>query len=738
MRILQGVQSLWLMLTCHPATRHDPATSDERPSQRPYENSRRIPRGIHAKKHTTVCCFVLACQLVVAAEPVASSKARVQWHLGNWSYRRPVTLALARRDGAVGFVSFATNGKTRADGQDIRVICDANGQDMQRRILQTGPGDKVSLVFARFAGATNYHVYFGNPNYRASTSSTWTPKAGVILETWEKPQGPFNNWAQARTLFKKATKKTGSSLRPKIWDGANPHGQQDNYLARYTAYFRITEPGHYEFCTTSDDASFVFIDEAAAPVCQWPGVHRAQGGMWGKYSGRVYLESGVHRVQYFHVEGKGSQAAVLGWKRPRDPYPHLVEDRDFVGISQGIVGQTQTRLGKIEADFDWEIEGHWSADGYYLVAVNFVGAFGKSGARAAQATWDFGDQSGKHVAETSSMRHLYLQPGDYEVFLRVNGKTLKQQVNVHPKWDQMEAIPKQTTNWLMAAYPSQIAKHKDPKGLIAAFAVAMALGNRDVAAVAADALQSVDLHALSTRSILDLALFYQDPPFADAARSESLFELALKDSGHPRQRSPSSLHFAGFLIALQKDLPRAQGLLDDVTRNILSKDERRLYDIYRGDLAASLGNTDEAAAIYQKAGTTINLANTRRSVAHEGRLLAVRSYLDHNKLKEAASEIKTMQWEIPSERIDPDTLLLEAAVYKARGQLEMARGSLVKIAASCPNSARMPEVLFALVEVEKSLNNDVAAKARQDELSEKYPYTPEAARLQWILDSTLK
>ncbi|RMG30013.1 MAG: hypothetical protein D6721_04640, partial [Gammaproteobacteria bacterium] len=127
---------------------------------------------------------------------------------------------------------------------------------------------------------------------------------------------------------------------------ANPFGPNTAYLTRLTGQLEITQAGTYRFAVDGDDAVELRIDGKV--VTGWYGGHAALGNApgtdYGAHAQDVYLDAGLHTLEFLHEQGTGSAAFGLYWMPPGAtawrPVPagvlsHGRYDSDFDGIPDG-------------------------------------------------------------------------------------------------------------------------------------------------------------------------------------------------------------------------------------------------------------------------------------------------------------------------------------------------------------------------------------------------------------------
>jgi hypothetical protein len=126
-------------------------------------------------------------------------------------------------------------------------------------------------------------------------------RAGDGLVGWYFPN---TNWAGAPVHTVTDRELSADRMRRR-WGGARP----EQFSVRWTGYLTVGRAGLYDFATTSDDGSWLYINDRL--VVDNGGVHSAR-----TQAGRIELAEGSHKVRLEYVEaGAGSE---LSWSWARD------------------------------------------------------------------------------------------------------------------------------------------------------------------------------------------------------------------------------------------------------------------------------------------------------------------------------------------------------------------------------------------------------------------------------------
>ncbi|HJT76442.1 MAG TPA: hypothetical protein VJ739_04500, partial [Gemmataceae bacterium] len=263
---------------------------------------------------------------------VAPARAADPWHLPGWGARAVVeiTQPAAEADADTAAARVLCQGHAKPDGSDYRVL-DAAGKPVPFQLTFHDAGHYSLVAFrAEHPQAhQRFFIYFDNPKAARAPErvidngppgsgppkSAWVPHAGLVLQTWRRPEGDNPRTIEDMAKLMAGSKaKDGGRYQRRIADGYNPFGSSDYYISIYRGWMRIPAAGQYGFCTASNEASFSFMD--GKPLVHWPGRHTAERGIHGEKNATVTLTAGLHYVEYYHEEVTLEQMAFLGWRPP--------------------------------------------------------------------------------------------------------------------------------------------------------------------------------------------------------------------------------------------------------------------------------------------------------------------------------------------------------------------------------------------------------------------------------------
>lgn len=256
------------------------------------------------------------------------------WWNTEWKYRARIEVETPRLNAAIDAASLVlfTGGKTRPDAGDLKIF-DSRGKETPYKVISAAPGTVEILLYVD--GSENFYAYFGNAGAEKPFYS-WEPATGELtLETRQRTDRRHPATLEEMiTGFNSSSIACGKGPRKKIDASENPFGPNDYYYSYYRGHINCPVEGRYWFSTNSDDASFLLID--GEPVIGWPLSHTKDGrtnlpliNEWTRRK-EVFLQRGIHLIEYYHEEGVGSQLARAGWKKPGDEEFSVIPEETFV------------------------------------------------------------------------------------------------------------------------------------------------------------------------------------------------------------------------------------------------------------------------------------------------------------------------------------------------------------------------------------------------------------------------
>jgi len=334
-------------------------------------------------------------------------------------------VSIPRDEGyAIVVVQFFHHNEIAPDGRNV-VVSALNEKLVPARVLQLGPGDYCRLAFQTARGQRSYDVLYGGAAPDASAVPPWTAKEGLLLETREYRECNLNSLESVREAFE-SSKRIGSDYVANVLHSHNPFSLKPGpFLSRYSGYLRIGSAGTYGFLTSSQDCSFLVIDDKL--VVEAPGRHRPERRAKTGSRKDLRLTAGAHKFEYYHAATGPETRMVAAWEvspAAAKPKPTAIPTEAFGTAAVGWLrtGPVSTRDLKLAPDFLLSLEGDVPLpdNDLALIGVRFVDASSPALTSKAKLTWDFGDGQ---TGEGASPTHVYLRPGLYPVKLSVTRAT---------------------------------------------------------------------------------------------------------------------------------------------------------------------------------------------------------------------------------------------------------------------------------------------------------------------------
>lgn len=344
--------------------------------------------------------------------PVAAAQ-RHAWQEDLLPYRRQVRVA--PRTGTmprIVMTRFFTHGTVDANASAVAVY--GRSEQVPSRVLQVGPGDQLRLAFQTRKNEQRYQIYYGGDSVTAP-SPQWTTQTGLFLETRKWKGCELDQLSAVREAFESA-EELASGYVPRVFHRYNPFQLKSGpFFSHYSGTIRIPRPGRYLFFTSSQDCSFLLIDDEE--VVAAPGRHGP--GRRAKIKGEIQLSAGSHQFEYWHAASGNRTCAVAAWQEPDAEKPAAIPPAAFGwdGVARVAAERPEHETDGPMPDVQVKVAGEASIPGndQWAVRVEFRGT-APVGSRSGSCTWDFGDGQSDNGRQPT---HIYLHPGQYAVTLNV-------------------------------------------------------------------------------------------------------------------------------------------------------------------------------------------------------------------------------------------------------------------------------------------------------------------------------
>ncbi|HUT94677.1 MAG TPA: PKD domain-containing protein [Thermoguttaceae bacterium] len=327
-------------------------------------------------------------------------------------------------DYTVVVVQFFHHDEIAPDGRNV-LVSTRDQKLLPARVLQLGPGDYCRLAFETAPRQSSYEVLYGGAAPDASAVPPWTAKEGLLLETREYEECNLNSLDSVREAFE-SSKRIGSDYVANVQHSHNPFSLKPGpFLSRYSGYLRVGSAGTYGFLTSSQDCSFLLVDDKL--VVEAPGRHRPERRAKTGSRKDIQLTAGAHKFEYYHAASGPEAMMVAAWEvspAAAKPKPTAIPTAAFGTAAVGRVraGPVTLREAKLVPDFLVSIRGDVPLpdNELALIGTRFMDVSPDSLTLKAKLTWDFGD--GQTSSEPNPT-HVYLRPGLYAVKLSVTRGT---------------------------------------------------------------------------------------------------------------------------------------------------------------------------------------------------------------------------------------------------------------------------------------------------------------------------
>lgn len=656
--------------------------------------------------------------LGVAADAAPPELVLTAWRAPGADARADVGLL---RCWPAGFA--ASNASVRVEASD--------GRPLGREVVWWGEGDPLDLRFECPAGTTQVVVRIGGPAGQGGDSAAaWQARGGVLLETrWWNSDGA-ENWTNAWSQWQRATRIAGRSVVGQIFDGLHRHGPAANFIARYDGWFRVERPGRHAFATISDDASFLRIDGKI--VAEWPGWHNTDGGRHGQHHGWIQLDAGDHRIDYLNVQKDSGFQVAAAWRRPGTETFEVMPPEAFRPAARFEVASVSGGDPAVgAAAFRWEVIRHAVAAAGAIVEMRFEAA--NPGGSRRGYRWTFADGLRR---EGSRVEHVFCAAGVTSVSLEVFEGQRKvgaqtRAVRVGPDWTRRVEYDAGDCRELVDGVTDDLFDRMAGAALSAW--VAWAVGEDDTRLL--DRLAAVCVRRAAvlgtggSGALYQVGFHLQRPSLRRYEDAKSVWRALLATKGvAPDLAGRTALHLGGLLLHGEGNVADSDILFQRADEQLPAGDDRRLLDIYRGDLHVFAGRPEEARACYLRAGTVVSPDNLHYEVRRAERLERARRLLAAGEADAAERVLRELEWERPMERMGLATGLLLTRVQRARGESDFARQAVRRLRSVAAGDPLHAELLALTAELLREAGRDGEADRAVAELRTLFPYSAEAAR----------
>ena len=676
------------------------------------------------------------------------------WWDSSWKARRQVRAFVREErtpDGEVAWCTFYTMGMVKADGSDVRVV--AQRKLVPHKVLCVGPGDTAAVAFKLIPNWQEYYIYFGNPKAEPPEEN-WEPKRGLLLETRKFAGGAVGNAQQLIDTFKRGTPVQGAAFIDAIFLGHNLFGDSVYNVSKYTGWFEARQDGKYSFVISSDDGSALFLDGNL--VVQWPGWHGAVGDI--RFKRDRQIAKGLHKVEFYHVQGGGAQIAVVAWQPPGLNKITNMGKGAFLNVQEATMVRLERYKENVAPDFVMQHIGEAFLGGpenKYLVRIKFANASSENVKKYYKPTWDFGDGT---TSTDIAPEHIYLAPGPHRVTLTMRGQevTYSTTNNIIIDRDWPNQIRRNIDD--LKVYSLFITNYDFAKMNAPSLANAMELFDKvhEILAEEKDKTvrnlqqtQMTNAHKRAARFLLytdieadDAILLAKSGEYAARLMAEKKYDeinqLYLKTYDRmkdPKMKAEVAIQIGNLNVFYLHKYKAAENFFNKVISELKVTDfniTRKAY-LGLGDAYRFIGDRDKCEDYYKKAAA-IDVTGKRTYAQNEARKGGLsRMIEDYIRLEDhetATDLLDTWLWEYPLDRLSGYASILIAKNCVLVGQYDLATNELLSIGRVDPKNNYADEALFLAAQYLIKMRKKPEALELLKKILVEYPETPDKTNIE--------
>ncbi len=677
-------------------------------------------------RYTAFCVKIPLLVLLCAS----AARAADPWWSPKWPYRREITIEETKPTGLGGTdiitVEIATGGVNKLDGSDIRVTT-PRGKEIMSMVMMVGPGDKARLAFAKQGVLKKYYAYLGNPDAPARRA-VLPIQRGVLLETRLCRAEPPRKLSDARKIFEKSSGVLGKRFLDRMFLGYNPFGPQESVANLMTGYVVAPKTGKYTFSCSSNDASFLLLDNEL--LISNGGRHRAQRDI--RKRADVTLRAGLHKLTFYHVNRRHSPVLVLAWKKPGDKRVRVIPPAAFSLVHQGRPGVMQNRTKLLDIDFSPAYAGEaFAGDRYYQRYTFSAQSVGKGGS-GLQWSWDFGDGQKSTAA---SGDHVYITDGMYTVTLKAKtrrGELVRtNRIYVSRPWDRVthRKIDKE------ADYAEIIAGYDFQTLQADAVAPAFELlkrnkRSRDMILACGAFLKRPKLPAAGVRAIAPTV----SELMVENAQPENAVKVLLAAAGKcdtPETSARMTILAGRIVLDIMRDdkeamklYTRAAGYGKKLTAATARDVQIGIADVWR-----ARGDYDQAVSAYKKAGYGPEAKGKKHPILRGDFSRHIESYSQNVMDYEWAQQyIDRWAQTFPADKLEGYLSLLTARLWMVQGRYCRIVNEADVVARVNPTGNYGAQLLMLAVEACRKMDKPSQATEILKRIVKNFPESPLAAR----------
>jgi len=688
----------------------------------------------------------------------------------------------ADKNYSVVVAQFFHHGEISPDGRNV-VVSTRDQKLVPSRVLQLGPGDYCRLAFQTVQGQSFYEILYGGEAPKEGVAPPWTAKEGLLLETREYKECNLNSLESVREAFN-SSKRIGSDYVDNVHHSHNPFSLTPGpFLSRYSGYLHVGSAGTYGFLTSSQDCSFLLIDDKV--VVDAPGRHPPMYQAPPGSRKDIQLSAGAHKFEYYHAATGPAAMMVAAWEvSPADskPKPAAIPTEAFrtAAIGRAQTGPVTTKAAKLVPDFLVNIAGDVPLpdNDIPLIGVRFMDITPNALTLKAKLLWEFGDGQ---TSEDANPVHVYLRPGLYTVTLSVKrGTKTSEMVNrvfidrpklfaekdLHKLDDYLpilqtydpRTLDAVALRQLVSAYqfkaetilappePQETQTQSEPEQEEPESEPDPKKAKEEAEAKRAEALKYVTAAvtagqvaflgeksaAQGDEDLIKLARLVGPAArdeLGDSLSAARIWHGASRKIGDSQLKAECEIEAADIAVGDLLKQDAAKSLLEAATAHLQGSAAGplagRLNRVW-GDYYARAGDGEKARQFYNQAEAV--LGSTRTHIEREAwrgaHSRSAEQFLKTGELDRAARELRAWQDEFPADKVTGYLNLLLARYWAGRGEYAQAVALAEEQLAVNPASPHIDQLLLVAADCEAKRGQVDRALAILNQLLKDYPGSP--------------
>lgn len=657
---------------------------------------------------------------------------RDRWNDDSFDYRRTVEIPAAAEHPTVIVADFFAHGQLRPGGENLIVY--GHNEVVPTRVLQEGPGDYCRIAFKTLANVPKYHIYYGGDKSPSVKRPAWTLKNGLLLETHAWQDCNLNSLPSIRDAFTRSN-RIGSDFVERVFHRHNPFDiSQRPFLSRYVGMMQVPVTGKYTFYTSSQDASFLLINDKV--VVSAPGKHPPERR--AKLSGEIQLEEGLCKFEYYHAASGNETCMVAAWtipgfeKEPAQISPAIFRSDKVMHLPAR--GLEHRGLGPMP-DFRMAILGDIPSpqeNEPAMVRVQFVNTSPRSETLNAKYQWDLGDGQSTDVENPG---HVYLHPSFYVVKLTVRRGAKMRTATNRVQVIRSIVVEKEKNPDKLASYIELLEKYNalklDPYGLVQLVRAYLRVEQWDKAVRAGKMAFSNEatLHDDNSRwELIKLLGPLMRNKLDDAQGAADTNRAAASLMEKRDWRVACAIEAADTYLNDLLQPAEAKPLLEFASgqsQSLPSLLVSRLYRVW-GDFHCRAGDGQLGKASYAKAKSARRLSlSTIKQITQRGaHSRSAEAFLRQGELERLRDELNQWQSDFPMDKTEGFLSVLLAGYWIVQDKFPQAIAVANDLLTVRPNSPFADRLLYLAALCEGKLKHKDRAVAAFQSLLEDYPGSP--------------